>query len=290
MDFSTILGAWIAVFLTFGIFSYLYKDNPFYKIAEHLFVGVSAGYWTAIFFWTQIQPNLFGRLFPAKVYDSDNPTPFIYDILNFISSSVFPEGGIDKGHDQYFSYLIPLALGIMMLLSLIPSLSWFARWGIAYTVGMAAGLRAYGYLNSNVIGQIKGTAVNVFDFNLPFFALSEPSIFNNLIILVGTICGLLYFYFSKEHTGILGKASKIGIYFLMISFGASFGFAVMGRISLLIGRFNDLIKFSSTEYYHATFWVLLAMVAILGYATYQDKTNNPQIVKSAEQDLVQEEE
>jgi len=76
----------------------------------------------------------------------------------------------------------------------------------------------------------------------------------------------------------------------MISFGASFGFAVMGRISLLIGRFNDLIKFSSTEYHHATLWVLLAMVAILGYGTYQDKTNNPQIVESAGQDLVQEEE
>ena len=47
-----------------------------------------------------------------------------------------------------------------MLMSLIPSFSWMARWGIAYVVGMAAGLKAYGYLNSNVIGQIKGTAVN----------------------------------------------------------------------------------------------------------------------------------
>ena len=222
MEFSTILGAWVAVFLTIGIFSYLYKDNPFYKTAEHLFVGVSAGYWTAIFFWTQIQPNLFGRLFPAKVYGPDSATPFIYNLLSFISSSVFPEGGIDKGHDQHFIYLIPLALGVMMLLSLIPSINWFARWGIAYTVGMAAGLRAYGYLNSNVIGQVKGTAVNIFNSSLPFFSLSEPSIFNNMIIIVGTICGLLYFYFSKEHTGILGKASKVGIYFLMISFGASF--------------------------------------------------------------------
>ena len=44
MEFSTILGAWVAAFLTIGIFSYLYKDNPFYKAAEHLFVGVSAGY------------------------------------------------------------------------------------------------------------------------------------------------------------------------------------------------------------------------------------------------------
>ena len=42
MSFSAILGAWIAAFLTLGIFSYLYRDNPFYKIAEHVFVGVSA--------------------------------------------------------------------------------------------------------------------------------------------------------------------------------------------------------------------------------------------------------
>ena len=69
MEFSSILGAWVASFLTIGIFSYLYKDNPFYKIAEHLFVGVSAGYLLSLGFWTQLQPNLFGRLFPAKHYD-----------------------------------------------------------------------------------------------------------------------------------------------------------------------------------------------------------------------------
>ena len=143
-------------------------------------------------------------------------------------SSIFPEGGIDKGHDQHLIYILPLVLGIMMLLSLIPSLSWMARWGIAYIVGMAAGLRAYGYLSSNVIGQIKGTAVNILDLNLPVFSLSSPSIFNNIIIITGTITGLLYFYFSKAHKGALGTATKIGINFLMISFGASFGFAVMG--------------------------------------------------------------
>jgi hypothetical protein len=271
MEFSAILGAWVATFLTIGIFSYLYKDNPFYKVAEHLFVGVSAGYLLSLGFWTQLQPNLFGRLFPAKHYDPDTITYTIYNVLSFFSSTIFPEGGIDKGHDQHLTYLIPLVLGVMMLLSLIPRLSWMARWGIAYVVGMAAGLKAYGYLNSNVLGQIKGTAVNLFDFNLPIFSLSSPSIFNNLIIFVGTICGLLYFYFSKEHKGLLGKASKIGIYFLMISFGASFGFAVMGRISLLIGRFTDLIKFSGSDYSYATFWVLLIIVSALGYAAYQEK-------------------
>jgi hypothetical protein len=55
----------------------------------------------------------------------------------------------------------------------------------------------------------------------------------------------------------------------MISFGASFGFAVMGRISLLIGRFVDLIKYSGSEYLNATFWVLVIMIIILGYDAFK---------------------
>ncbi len=169
----------------------------------------------------------------------------------------------------------------MMLLSLIPKINWFARWGIAYTVGMAAGLRAYGYLNSNVIGQIKGTAANLANPNLPFLSLTSPSTFNSIVILVGTITGLIYFYFSKEHKGALGKASRVGIYFLMISFGASFGFAVMGRISLLIGRFVDLIKFGSGDYHHASIWILIFMLILLGYGAYKDKGKNIPVSEDA---------
>jgi hypothetical protein len=271
--FGEIFGAWVAVFLTFAIFSFLYKDNPFYKIAEHIFVGVSAGYWTSMFFWTQIQPNLFGRLWPSTHY-SDGIWYGFYDLFGFFSSSIFPAGGIDKGHELHFSYLIPFALGIMMLLSLFKKLNWFARWGIAYTVGMAAGLRAYGFLNSNVILQIKGTIIPLLDPDLPFFSLLGDSHFNNLVILVGTVTGLLYFFFSKEQTGNFGKVTRVGIYFLMISFGASFGFAVMGRISLLIGRFTDLITYNDASYHHATIWVLVIMVAILGYSTFTDKGNS----------------
>ena len=266
------MGPWIAAFLTLAIFSYLYKDNPFYKVAEHLFVGISTGYWTSMFFWTQIQPNLFGRLWPASEYNSDLLWYKLYNVLG-VFSSVFPDGGINKGHDMELLYLLPFALGIMMLLSVSAKLSWMARWGIAYTVGMAAGLRAYGFLNSNVLGQIKGSAFQIFNSDLPFFALASESIFNNFIILIGTITGLMYFYFSREHTGNFGKLSKLGIYFLMISFGASFGFAVMGRISLLIGRFVDLITYSGSAYNHATLWLLLVMVLLLGYSAFFDKNS-----------------
>jgi hypothetical protein len=231
MNGSEIFGAWVAVFLTLGIFSYLYKDNPFYKIAEHVFVGVSAGYWMTMAFWTQVQPNLFGRLWPI------------------------PEGEIS-------GFLMKAWYGIYNIFGFVSSkLSWLARLGIAYTVGMAAGLRAYAFLNSNVLGQIKGSAVSFVD--MPWFSLTGVSVFNNLIILVGTITGLLYFYFSKEHSGHFGKVTRVGIYFLMISFGASFGFAVMGRISLLIGRFTDLITYGTSTYSYASIWVLLIMIVLL---------------------------
>jgi hypothetical protein len=64
---------------------------------------------------------------------------------------------------------------------------------------------------------------------------------SNLIMLAGVVCTLGYFYFSKEHKGALGVVSRIGIWLLMIAFGAGFGNTVMARISLLIGRFQFLI-------------------------------------------------
>src|SRR5439155_2415151 len=35
-------GVWVAAFFTLCIFSFLYRDDPFYKFAESVFIGVSA--------------------------------------------------------------------------------------------------------------------------------------------------------------------------------------------------------------------------------------------------------
>lgn len=230
-----LIGVWCVVLLTLSIFSYLYGDNPFYKAAEHIFVGVSAGYVFTITFWDTIWPNLFGRLFPSYVQAG-----FKFDI----------------------TYIFPLILGVFMLFRLSKKYDWLSRISIAYIVGMMAGLKFYVFLNSNLLTQIKSSTVNL--------SGTYYSIINEVIILVGVISGLVYFFFSKEHTGIIGKVSRIGVYFLMIKFGASFGFAVMGRISLLIGRFEELIEFSKPEYYYSTPIILVMIVITLGYWAFKD--------------------
>ena len=230
-----IIGVWLLVLMTLCILSYLYGDNPFYKVAEHLFVGVSAGYVFALTWWDQVWPNLFGRLFPDYV---------------------------GAGFDFSPIYIIPLILGIFMLFRLIPSLSWLARIAIAYIVGMAAGLKFYVFINSNILMQIQNSAID--------FSKTNWEIFNHVLILFGVICALVYFFFSKEHKGTIGTLSKIGVYFLMIKFGASFGFAVMGRISLLIGRFEDLINYSSEQYNYATPIILAFMLIVLAIWSFQN--------------------
>ena len=270
-----IISAWIYVFLTLCIFSFLYKDNPFYKAAEHLFVGVSAGYVAVLSFWQQVQPNLFGRLWPSRV-DVDDGSILtsiwyaIYEIFNVITTgfgvldrSIFPEGGIKGFEEIRIIYMIPFILGIFMLLRLVPKLGWLARWAIAYIVGMAAGLRFYGFLNSNVLNQIKASAID--------FTSDWGTIINGLIVFIGTLTGLIYFFYSTEHKGVVGRLSRIGIYFLMIKFGAAFGFAVMGRISLLIGQFNYLTDYSTKEYNYATPIILMLIIIFLAIWSFMDK-------------------
>ena len=48
-------------------------------------------------------------------------------------------------------------------------------------------------------------------------------------------------YRLREHKGTLGVFSRLGVFFLMAGFGAGYGYTVMSRISLLIGRFQFLL-------------------------------------------------
>jgi hypothetical protein len=62
-----------------------------------------------------------------------------------------------------------------------------------------------------------------------------------VLTLVSVFTVLIFFFFSLEHKKLVGSISRVGLFFIMVSFGASFGYTVMARISLLIGRFQFLI-------------------------------------------------
>ena len=79
--------------------------------------------------------------------------------------------------------------------------------------------------------------------------MTAGELISTIILTLGVLTTLMYFFFSKPHSGVLGGTARVGIIFLMVAFGASFGYTVMGRISLLIGRFtflfSDWLKWTS---------------------------------------------
>ncbi len=209
---------WLDAALTLMILSFLYRDNAFYKFAEHLFVGVSAAYYMSINFWDHLMPNLLGKLFPDTMAS----------LVPSVASS-----------DPEYHYIIPGILGLILLTRLVDNWAWLSRWTLAFIVGGTAGFMIPRVLESDFLTQIQSTMVPLLVFdNVGDFQLGAS--FSHLVLVVGVICGLIYFFFSVEHSGLMGKISRVGIWFLMVTFGAAFGYTVMARISLLIGRIEAL--------------------------------------------------
>lgn len=191
---------WLGAFLTLAIFSFLFKDNPLYRFAEHLFVGVANGYYIAIYWHNTLKPNLVDPLASGNLI-----------------------------------YIVPLLLGLMYFTRFIPRIAWLIRIPIGFMIGWGAGVSIPANFQAKILRQISGTVITPESFNQPFLGVWA------VIILIGVVCTVLYFFFSREHKGVLKPASKLGIIFIMIGFGASFGYTIMARVSLLIGRFQFLL-------------------------------------------------
>lgn len=198
------VGIWLGAFLTLGIISFLYGDNPWYKLCEAIFVGSSAGYWFITLFWD----NIYSKFW------------------------------LGVGEDKML--IVGAVLGALMLMRLFSKIGWISRWPLAFIVGAIAGFYLINYFSSNVMRQVNATIMPLFgtSYGDPLFSAPIGNIISNIFIAGGTFTGLMYFFFSKEHKGAFGTGAQIGIWVIMITFGASFGYTVMSRMSLLIGRMD----------------------------------------------------
>ena len=136
--------------------------------------------------------------------------------------------------------LAPLALGLLMLCRLVPSWSWLGRWPTAFVIGTTAGYGLVRYIRSDFVYQIRATVGRGLYPMVDGRWLWQESL-AALVILVGTLSGIVYFINTREHRGAYGRVARLGLMFMLVTFGASFGSAVMARIALLIGRFQELL-------------------------------------------------
>ena len=199
------IGIWVGAFFTLSIFTFLYKDDPFFRFSESVFAGVSLGYYIGLTFGQTFVPNIITPLREGGF------TPFV--------------------EWNWWTLIIPVALGVLLYARYIPKIAWVSRFSLAIYVGYYTGIDFMQRLQGEVLPQSADTIISLGQ------GWGDPVAWiSTLIMTIGVVTVLVYFFFSAEHKGFVGGVSKLGIWFLMVSFGAAFGYTIMGRISILVGR------------------------------------------------------
>jgi hypothetical protein len=213
------IGTIIAAILTFMVWSYLLGDNPAFRIAEHLFVGIAVGYAVLVAWFSVVQPALFGAVAPQS--------PALA--------------------------AVPLVLCLLLMAKVRPAWSGVGNIAVAFLVGVGAALAVGGALFGTLGPQVAATAslsLDPADYGDTQPALASPFLWQNLAVLVGTIGTFFYFTFNTQPQGPLGGFretftrfwSGIGRWVIMMMLGALFANTVTSRIALLIGRVQWLLS------------------------------------------------
>ena len=209
----------ISFLFTLMILSYLVGDNPLFRLAVHIFVGVTAGY-IGLIVWQQV-------------------------IINKLLAPIF------AGNWAVTSLLLfPLVMGLFLITKAFPKYQGLGTWVVAFLVGVGAAAAIAGAMTGTLLPQT-WAAINLFDLgaippNLVFERIGE-----GVFILAGTVTTLAYFQFSvRQKTAISGKRnlfmriiSHTGEIFLAITFGALFAGVLASALAALVNRMQSIVDF-----------------------------------------------
>jgi hypothetical protein len=212
-------GTLVAAVLTLFVLSYLVGDNVLYRLAEHIFVGVSVGYALVVVFHTVLASKLFNPLVEALTAGD---------------------------WEQVLLRCVPLLLGLLLLTKPFKATSWLGNLSVAFLLGVGAALAIQGALLGTLLPQVDAAA------DVPHYVTRYGpglGLFSGLVALVGTIGVLLHFYFRSGRDGRLAGLREglvrtwggLGRWYILIAFGAILATTFMSRLSLLIGRIQFLL-------------------------------------------------
>jgi len=206
---------------TIAIYSFLWKENPFYRFFEHLFIGMGVGIGIVVtvrnFMWPKgIKPILCG-------------------------AGLMEPGPRESYGAAYVLYLIPLMMGFLYYAIYSKRYRWMARIVIGFSLGMGGGLAFKGFFSEylpQIIKSFKPLVVWQAGGGLDWMES-----FNNVVLFFTLTCVMSYFFFSFDHElPVIKQASASGRWLMMVSFGAFFGATVMARMALLVERLQFLIE------------------------------------------------
>ena len=207
------ISALIGLILTLLVFSYLIGDNPLFRGAVYLFIGVASGYAAAVVWHSVLMPKLFRPLLSADP-------------------------------NQMLTVFVPLGLSVSLFAKLSPRIGWLGSFAMAMLVGVGAATA----LNGAVIGTLIPQSRAAMDtFASPTFT----RLLQAVLMLLGTVLTLVYFQFSArraadgsvKRNAILEGLAWGGRLFIAITLGVLFAGVYVAALTAMIERLSSIINF-----------------------------------------------
>lgn len=223
------IGMIVASWICIMLYTMLYGDNFVSRTAEHIYMGTLAAY--------QVIANL----------------QFYYQ-----------KGVIQAVKPETWYYIIPVILGLMIYARLHPTTRWIYRYPMAILIGAMLGVTIRTTVFSQIIDQMLGN----FPPLAPLTGVPAGQAVNNLIIIVGSLCAIVFFIFSREFTGPERYIHRLGRLFLLGGFGATYGNTVSYRYELMAGAFvSNMLRPPEILPYTFGFAFAIAILLIIGFKT-----------------------
>jgi hypothetical protein len=206
-----VISAFIGFTLTLMVFSYLIGDNPLFRIAIYLFIGVASGYAAVVVWHFVLVPKLFNQL--------------------------------SGGPAQLALTVVPLVLSVSLLAKLSPRISWIGNFAMAVLVGVGAATAVGGALVGTLVPQAEA-AMEAFN------SRSLAGLTEGVVMLSGTVLTLAYFQFGAKRAAdgtvkrnaILEALAWLGRIFIAITFGVLFAGVYMAALTAMIERLSSIIN------------------------------------------------
>ena len=199
----------VAIVLTVMVLSRIAGDNPLFRIAQYLFVGVSLGLAFVVAYHQVLTPAM-------RAIATDQNNAVIYGI--------------------------PLALGLLLLprISRRQEFSWLANIPLALVFGVGAALAVGGAIIGTLMPQILDTA------NRPRSG-GPPQTAGTIVLALGPAVTLAAFYYTAPKDSprgrLLAPIAALGHWLLMIAFGVFFAGAVQSYLSALTERLGLILRY-----------------------------------------------
>ncbi len=206
---TDVLGSALAFLLTLLVLSYLVGDNPLFRIAVYIFIGVAAGYVAVVAFWQVLWPDL---------------------IIPLVAGTVM----------QRVTLAVPLLLTGLLLMKAWPPLARLGMPAMGMLVGAAAAAAIGGSIVGTLFPQVQAT---IQPFQLQNAGLADI-LFNGLLVLVGVVTTLVYFHFGAQTSPdgsirrfvLVEWVAILGGIFIAITLGVLFAGVYSAALTALIER------------------------------------------------------